>query len=67
MPQEINFFTNPDGPVPGGRRGHLCLLCLRTLHQGPADRPEDLIPKAKIAAGATLVDAFLDAKNVLVY
>jgi len=47
----------------GGGILYVCEPCIKARQIVP----EDLIPKAKIVAGATLVDAFLDAKNVLVY
>ena len=47
----------------GGGIIYICEPCIKARQIVP----EDLIPNAKIVAGATLVDAFLDAKNVLVY
>ena len=50
----------------GGGVIYVCYVCDPCI-KARQIAPEDLIPKAKIAAGATLVDAFLNAKNVLVY
>lgn len=47
----------------GGGRIFVCGPCIKARQISP----EDLIEGAEIVAGATLVDAFLDAKNVLTY
>jgi len=47
----------------GGGIIFVCEPCIKARQIAP----EDLIPKAKIVASAAMVDAFLDAKNVLVY
>jgi predicted peroxiredoxin len=47
----------------GGGKIYVCDPCIQSRQISP----EDLIEGARIVAGATLVDAFLDAKNVAVY
>jgi uncharacterized protein involved in oxidation of intracellular sulfur len=41
----------------------VCAPCIESRHISP----EDLIEGAEVMAGATLVDALLDSKNVMVY
>ncbi len=47
----------------GGGVIYVCAPCI----QARQIAPEDLIPEAKIVAGASVVDAFLEAQNVMVY
>jgi predicted peroxiredoxin len=47
----------------GGGKLYVCDPCIKARQI----LPEDLIEGAQIVAGATLIDAFLDAKNVVVY
>ena len=47
----------------GGGLLYVCEPCIKARQIAP----EDLIPAARIVAGATLVEAFLNAQNVMVY